>query len=387
MAFISPSEIAHKAAKAYPRFLAKWIRGEAADFFPMRVRTRLSPDPKNPKATIAANELLLSKAKDQRGWGYTVQREQVRSREFGNNAFPKSITIDTLDDLLRLAGQAEDFLATRIVAEQVRAQLPQLEPWLRTSVRSLAALADSCPGLIQVAQFFMENPWPNCYARQLPLPLDTKFVERNKSTLRLWLDSLLPASAIDVNERKFARRFGLRDGEPHRGIRLLDPELTKEVGLPYGELSLPLRSIAGLAVHNATAFIVENDLNLLTMPACKRGIGIRGEGNAVNRLERLKWLAQNRVVYWGDIDADGFIILSRLRNLFPHVESILMDLKTVEDHHDYLGTGNASEPCRPTNLTPSETEAYDLCAHHNHRLEQEKLLQPLVEAAFAELQG
>ena len=172
---------------------------------------------------------------------------------------------------------------------------------------------------------------------------------------------MLPHSAIDVNEKKFARRFGLRDGQPHRGIRLLDPSLSNEIGLPYGELSLPLDSVAKLKVSDCSVFVVENSLNLLTLPTYERGIAIRGEGNAVNRLEKMKWLDTNRVFYWGDIDVDGFVILSRLRNLFAHAESIMMDIGTIEAHQQFVVNGNDSSLPLPTNLTPQETDAFNYC--------------------------
>ncbi len=385
MPIISPKDIAAKVAKAYPRFLQKWVCHEDANFFPMRVRANLKADPKQPTAAIAATEELLAAAKDARGWGYTVHRERVRSRDLGTNDFPKSITIDSLDDLLRLSRKADDFAAVRSVTSQVRAELPGLESWLRGHVQTLSALADCCEDLILVTKFFLEHPWPDCYARQIPVRVDTKFVHRHGKTLRQWLDELLPASAIDVNETKFARRFGLRDGEPHRGIRLLDPQLTDEIGLPYGELSLPLRSIAELPVTSATAFIVENDLNLVTMPEFERGIGVRGEGNSVNRLERVRWLASNRVYYWGDIDVEGFLILSRLRNLFPCVRSLMMDLATIESQSEFHVDGNHTEATPPTNLTSCEAAAFDHCVRNNYRLEQEKILQSHVDAVFDKL--
>lgn len=385
MPFVTPAEIAKKAENAYPRFLGVWIRGNSDEFFPLRLRVNLSRDKENAAATISANQALLKKSKPNRGWGYTVHREQVSSRDFGNNLFPKSITIDSLDDLLQLANKTAEFEATREFVSVVRAKLPQLEEWLIRSVRTLHRHRESVDGLIAITNFFLINPWPNCYARQIPVPVDTKFVMRNSSVLRQWFDILLPPTAIDVNETTLARRFGLRDGEPHRGIRLLDPSLATISGLPFGELSLPLRSIADLKMDNVSVFIVENDLNLLTMPLFERGVGIRGEGNAVNRLERIVWLRDNRVFYWGDMDVDGFVILSRLRNLFPKVESILMDMATLDAHKDWIVEGNATEPTPPTNLTESETRAFSHCLRTNARLEQEKILQPYVDSIFDRL--
>jgi hypothetical protein len=383
MGFITPDKIVSKAEKAYPLFLLQWIRGAETGFFPYRVRLRFSVDPKDSKGTIHASERLQAKSKAERGWGYSVRREPVRLRDFGNNPIPTAITIETLVDLLRLAKREDDFRATRLVVEQVRSSLPQLHDWLIRNVQTLHKLAEPIDGLLRVTQFFLNNPWPNCYARQIPVFVDTKFIQRHAPILRQWLDLLLPASAIDVNETTFVRRFGLRDGQPHRAIRLLDAQLRAELRLPYDELSLPLQSIARFALRDATVIIVENDLNLLTLPPVPRAIGIRGEGYSVNRLEKLGWLHMNRLLYWGDIDVDGFLILSQLRNLFPHVESIMMDQDTLLQHNAYCVDGNGTSPAAPTNLTTAEVAVFTFCSDNNRRLEQEKLLQSFVNHTFA----
>jgi hypothetical protein len=385
MGFLTPEDIAAKATRAYERFLIQWIRGEGDEFFPYRIRARFSIDPKNPRGTIEASEMLLAKSKDVIGWGYTLKRVQVKLRDFGSNPVPEAITLETLEDLLRLAKCQEEFAATCRVVEMVRAELLGLSEWLESKVGSLHSLSSSVAGLVAVTRFFLENPWPNCYARQIPVPVDTKFVQRHESTLRQWLDLLLPASAIDVNETKFARRFGLRDGQEHRAIRVLDEALADELKLPFCELSLPIRSIAKLRVSKATVVILENDLNLLTLPPIVRGLGIRGEGNAVSRLEQLKWLDQNRVFYWGDIDVEGLLILSRLRNLFPHIESVLMDAATLTQHSSLVIKGNDLEPRMPTNLSPMEAEAFLECLQRNLRLEQESIPQSSVDLAFTAL--
>ncbi len=103
----------------------------------------------------------------------------------------------------------------------------------------------------------------------------------------------------------------------------------------------------------------------------------------MNRLESLRWLETNRILYRGDIDVDGLLILSRLRNLFPHVESLMMDLDTFQRNKDHADKGNGTTPPAPTNLTTSELAAFDFCARHNRRLEQEKVPQAFVDQAIA----
>lgn len=383
MPLVSPDEIADKVAKAYPRFLKRWVKGEVEDFFPCRVKVRLTLDPRNPKETIDAHERLLAHSKDQRGWGYTVHRELKRKRDFGTNLVPTAITVDTLEDLLRLAKKQDEFEKTRTVIEKVRFHLPQLEQWLVSEVTKIAKMADSVDGLIQVANYLIAHPVPDCYIRQLPVPVDTKFVESHEHTLKQWLDKLLPAYAINVNENKLVHRFGFRDSQPHHSFRLLDPELQSELSLPFDELSLPLRYLKTLDVRCSTVFVVENNLNLLTLPTFYRGVAIRGEGNAVMRLEELSWLSQNQLIYWGDIDVEGFQILSRLRNIFPHVSSVMMDQKTLNSHAAAIVKGNPSQPEAPPNLTNREAEAYEYCLNNQCRLEQERILQNYVENQIA----
>lgn len=377
---ITPEEIATKAENAYNRFLSSWVRGDDSDFFPMRIPANLALIKGDVSATIKAVDDLRRKAKETRGWGYTVHWQQVRSRDFGNNLQPERITIETRDDLVRLAGRESDYAATCKFTQRVREELPALSDWLSSHVRSISGLVDSIDGLIAVTNYFVQNPWPDCYARQLPVPVDTKFIERHQSILRQWLDILLPASAIDVNETKFIRRFGLRDADQHRGVRVLDQVLTHELGLPFEELSLPLRSLANLPVRDTTVIIVENKLNLFTLPAARRSLGLLGEGKAVTRLERLKWLHDNRMIYWGDIDVDGFHILSSLRNLFPHAESAMMDRATLDHHRQYIIDGTGQTFAQMSNLTEEEAETFQRCCQHNLRLEQERVLQSYVDS-------
>jgi len=381
---ITPQEIAEKAKKSYPKFLKLWILGDDDSFFPHKlVGVNLKVDSKDISGTIAANEKLLSHSKAKRKWGYTVHREQKSKRDFGNNRFPKKITLDERDDLLRLARKVDEFAATCHVVDRVRAELPQLEDWLVKNVNTLHRHAVAIEGLIGVAKYFLKNPWPDCYLRQIPVPVETKFIEKHKAVLTQWLDKILPETARDDSKKKFAQRYGLRDGPPHQALRVLDSQLQQEIGLPFDELSLPLKSMATLSVQNATVVIVENDTNLFILPAFPRGIGIRGNGNAVVLLERLKWLETNRILYWGDFDVDGFVILSRLRNLFPHVESLMMDDETMQHHENYFGAGNNSTPPAPTNLTPGELAAFEYCSQHNRRLEQEKIPPDFVDQAIA----
>lgn len=382
---ITPLEIRQKAARAYPRVLAQWVKGELDGFFPWTVAAE-----QKLKGSIVDERVycdsLRAESKNEQGWGYTVHWAVKRKREYGTNSVPMRIAIDTLEDFLRLANKRREFRDTCRVANRLREEFPKLADWLASNISKVHLLSEPLEGLIAVTRFFLHNPWPDCYARQIPVAVDTKFVERHRTVLRAWLDALLPASAIQVDESKFALRFGLRNGQLHTAVRTLDSELQAELDLRFDEFSAPLWSLATLPVSNATVFIVENRLNLLTLPPFQRGIAICGEGDAVTRLRKLQWIGDNRVIYWGDIDVRGFHILSRLRGLFPNtnVRSIMMDCATLSSYglnDNRIITANADPP----HLADKERAAFLECVEQHRWVEQEKIPQAYVEERIRDL--
>lgn len=99
-------------------------------------------------------------------------------------------------------------------------------------------------------------------ARELPIPVDTKFIERHQGLLRRWFDIVLPPHAIRADEDHFERRYGLRYVEPHLLVRLLDSELKRELAFPCSEFSLPLSTLADLPVRRVVTFIRCRDSNI-----------------------------------------------------------------------------------------------------------------------------
>jgi len=59
-------------------------------------------------------------------------------------------------------------------------------------------------------------------------------------------------------------------------------------------------------------------------------IAIFGSGFSVHNLKNAQWLSNCELLYWGDLDVQGFEILSQFRSYFPHAQSMLMDKITFE---------------------------------------------------------
>ena len=134
-------------------------------------------------------------------------------------------------------------------------------------------------------------------------------------------------------------------------------------------------------------FITENKVNGYTFPHAKDSLILFGMGYGVLELARqAKWLEEKEVYYWGDLDSDGFNILSALRHILPHVHSFLMDRETLLAYVDrnIRDTGNTT--VIPDRLTVSEKMAWKEVHDHGWRLEQERIPSDEVEWAVEQLE-
>jgi hypothetical protein len=135
-------------------------------------------------------------------------------------------------------------------------------------------------------------------------------------------------------------------------------------------------------------FVVENKVNLLTLPKSSRSIALGGFGDGVTLLFDIPWLSNQQLFYWGDLDLDGFDILATLRHRFPQTQSLFMDLDTLNHHRELaISIVNRSrvDANEPAELTESELAAYRICKAQNLRFEQEHVSQAQVNQRFSEI--
>ena len=377
---IGPFEIRRKAERLYAEYQKAWLACEP--FFPRTLPCNRKLAPSLAEAH-AAVQLLQAGSKSALGYGYEIEWAERNSRKYGRNNFPERIVFETERDLLKLIGKEREFAAWSAAVAQIRARHPRLEQWLITERQQLAAVTQDLSGLLAVVDYFIAHPRPNQFARELPLAVDTKFIERHEKILRVWLDTLLPPSAIRADEDHFERRFGLKYDEPLIRIRFLDSTLQRAIGVPWTNCAVPLHELARQELPATEVLIVENKKNLLTLPPVSGGLGIGGLGNSVTDLRYLEWLAHKRLWYWGDIDVEGFAILSRLRTMFPHIRSILMEGDSVSRWKESLGGPGQKNPgAALANLTPTEQAAYTVCRASNLRIEQERIPPQAVEESL-----
>jgi hypothetical protein len=368
---IRPEDIRRKALNLYPEFLRAWLAAEA--YFPRTIPANLRLEPGDHAGAKLAITDLREGSKEIRGFGYSVQWRERRSREFGRNVFPVQIAFESQEDFLRYIGKQVEFRAFAASVERLRHEFPPLEDWIRSHRQWLVDIEPDVDGLLQVLRYFRANPRPGRYARELPIPVDTKFIERNERVLRDWFDLVLAPISIRSDEMHFCRRYGLKYAELHVLVRFLDQKLQEELNCPWEELSLPISSLAELPVHDARIWIVENKVNLLTLPPSPRTLAVGALGRAIVELRSLPWLAGLPIFYWGDLDVEGFEILSALRAEFPQARSMLMDVAALANYRHLAVPGTGRKPAIPPHLTPPELHAFSECVGGNLRIEQERI--------------
>lgn len=378
---IQPTDIRRKADNLYGKFVRAWLAGDDS-FFPRVIPSRLNPDPES-AATIDAVRALRDASKEALGFGYSVEWREVNSRRFGRNQFPARIVIETPEDFLHLTGRTQEFRKFQEAVNTIRARHTVLEEWIRSNVTVLTNLAQDVTGLLEVVDVLMRSPRPNCFVRELPLSVDTKFIERHQRVLRQWLDLVLPPHVVRADEDHFERRYGLRYAEPHLSVRFLDSNVQKQLGFPCDVLSVPLHTLGSWQLRDVAVLVVENKVNLLTVPGGRNSIVLGGLGHGVSLLRYVPWLSAGRVTYWGDLDVEGLSILSELRTVLSQTQSIFMDAAAVAEWRHLAVTGNARVPSVPPHLTQGEKAAFLLCVDQNLRIEQERIPQAAVVAALS----
>ena len=371
---ITPEQIREKARGLHGKSVAAWLAGDA-DFFPRRLPADLKI-PASIAEAVEAVEDLRRHSKEQKGSGYRIEWERRRSRSHGNNDFPVALHLDSMEDLCSLIGELPRWVRLQEVVATVGNRLPALEPWLRQSGnwRKLLDVEAQHRALIAIVEFFIANPRPNVFARQISVA-SSKVIENHKRFLADWLDQLLPPSTIDprYDVNQFEARYGLKYARPHFLIRSLDSELSKRIGIPFDECSLPAEILAMLPIGDASVFLIENKVSVLTMPNAANSLALGGLGSGVTQLCDVPWLHDRPITYWGDLDSAGFEILHRLRTLLPAVQSILMDEPTVRNCIEFTTEMAACEPREGLKLTTGEFAAYSLVCRRGLRIEQEHI--------------
>ncbi|WP_018914483.1 DUF3322 domain-containing protein [Thiomonas sp. FB-6] len=312
-----------------------------------------------------------------REWNHRIQ---------GTQRLPAAVWLDTLQEALVFIGKARQAQRFEALWQQTAVAQPALLAWLSRRPIHALDLADRWARLLSIVAWMQAHPRPGVYLRQVDVPgVDSKFIEAHRGVLAELLDLGLPPEVIETGATgvaQFTRRFGFLDKPVRIRFRLFGPALSSLPGcqaLPGGlaDITLDATSFAALALPVERVFMTENETNFLAFPAVAGSIVVFGAGYGWEALARAAWLHRCELLYWGDIDTHGFVILDELRGYFPDAVSFLMDRETLLAHR--LHWGEEPDPARHdlSRLTPEETAVYDDLRFDRHqprlRLEQERV--------------
>lgn len=365
---ITPTEIRKKAENKYLTFLRSVTERQA--FEPIVIVGNKKPNDDTVQFEKELTE-LIAHSKEKKGYGYSIEYQKVKTRKHGEQDIPVSISFLTEQDFLKYIGKEQDTVGFRKDVERILSAFPELVEWVCRFPNKVLDNHRVWDDVLKVCIYFKGNPKPQLYIRELPIQVDTKFIERNKGIIKELLDIII-AKSVNPDETRFETRFNLRYDEPVVRFRVLDKAMSQVLFSGIDDLSVTISQFREVEVPVEAVYIVENKMNMLTFPSIQKSIVVWGHGFGVDLLKDVTWLKSKKIFYWGDLDAQGFQILSEIKTHFPQVESFLMDRETFDLFYE-SGFGTETNVGKNLFLTPEEEKMFDFLKEGNYRLEQEKI--------------
>jgi hypothetical protein len=308
-----------------------------------------------------------------------LEWKRVGGRLVGSNEVPHRAVLESPDQvwaLLRVRRHVETF--TRLL-DATRPAAPALAEWMTAEPRKFMAHEQSWSRLVEVVLWIDRHSTADRYLRQIDVPgVDTKFIEQHRTVLAQLLDRQLAPERLDPAQppARFAERYGFRTKPAYVRLRALGSPAPEVFG-PFSEVTVRVDELAAVPLDVARVLVVENETTYLALPPVPGAVAILGGGYAVGALASLTWLHDRDLWYWGDIDTHGFAILDRLRQVFPHARSTLMDEETLLRHRAHWGREATPVTTELGHLTPAEAQLYEALVAGRHapalRLEQERI--------------
>lgn len=345
---ITPAEIRKKANRQYATFLSAVLTRKR--FFPLEIKGNKGKASDSYEKIFREIKRLLESEKQKVGYGYTVSLKTVNTRHAGKISMPDKIYFENVEDYVKFIEKEEEFLAFRKAAQLCRKKLPELQKWIAENplkvIKNLAIWSE----LVEVAAFFLENPQPNIYAREIPLSGSATFVENQQAILSEILEAILPQEHINEKATIFEKRFGLKYDLPLVRIRSLSGNLSN---FPVADVSLSLNDWTRIVLDGETVFIISDKLNFLRFPVIPNAIAILGSPKIIEYLRDLSFLQHKKIYFWGDISESGFLELSTIRKAFSQTTSLFMTTEILEKYEALTEKEKTTETII-SHLTPSE---------------------------------
>ena len=367
-----PEAVRLSIARRYQQRRHLWLTGEGE--WPIDLPLG-SPDEREAQRQPEAVRAWVAAWAAWSGAGELVWRER-RWRTVGVQNLPERLLLREPASAAAWLGEGQRWQRASSRHRHFTARWPGLSTRL---ARNFDLLADwdaaEMQRLEHLVAWLEAHPRSNLFVRQLPIAgIDSKWLE---GRMMLIADLLAALKADAGGDLDFYRLCGLK--QPPHIVRLfiLDEELRRRVG-GLRDISARPEEMAPLDLPVSRVYIVENMQTGLAFDDCPGSVVFMGLGYGVGTLARLPWVMRARSTYWGDLDTHGLAILSRARLQLPHLESALMDERTLLHHRDLWVPENPQYGAAELPLlTPAEQSLYSGLKQQrwgvNVRLEQERI--------------
>ncbi len=390
----SVAELEQALRRRYERVWANELVAPAGAGWPYEVRVG-RPSMRELEQDFAAWDAqaqCLREWAEARGLTCKFEQRRVGRRAYG---FLSHVCAQDVQTLAAAVGRRNHFEHYTARLDVLRARFAQVdEDGLRRVLVDLNKY-DATDGdfdlVCRAAEWFASHEVGNITAREVPLEgFHAKWLDA--ASHRSMVCVLAGIERLEFRERPHVVRF-----------RYLDPDYLAAGGRVHdcwveGDCAKP-------AYEPSVVVICENRDSALWFKPLEGGVAIQGDGMAgAAVVGRIEWVARAPLVlYWGDIDRQGFSILSKYRESGLDVQSLLMDEATYR-RFERFGThvdkrGHAIQPflqaCELSGLHADENTLYlQLCAEDltgPRRIEQERipldLAQRTAQAALSKTQS
>lgn len=314
---------------------------------------------------------------------YAAELAPKHCGHLGKYNIPTHVTVASAEDAFALLGMEKEKRAFLSEYQMLLREMPSLAEWFLAFYVRIRA-EDFLPAARAMAECFREGVREGRFLREMSIRgVDTKFLEKHTYLVRMLWNELYPEDAAK-NWDELAEKWKT-EGEPvpQIGVRFLD---VRQSMCGVRRLFLAAEDMEDFRPEARHVFITENKVNGYTFPEAEESLVLFGMGYGVVEMARhAAWLQEKDVWYWGDLDSDGFLILSKLREILPEVHSFLMTKDVLRACEPDIVKDTGTRTAIPQRLTMREKALWKELSENGQRLEQERVPRTLVEKAVDEI--
>ncbi len=342
------------------------------NFTPLKIVLKT---PKEQDLLQQFSSILQQKEKLER-CGYPLEYKEFHFKKMGMQKLPVAVLVRDIEQFLLLVNRKEEYAIFVRWYEYMLKEYPKLKELFFTKPKLVVEYAKEWEKFVLIIEFFLKHKYPDIYIREISLEgIDTKYMQKHLKILDILLSCLLGNEPLkSIKDFAFEKRYGLKYILPQLRFRILDEKLRM---CGCDDITLTVEQFEALEIDCQKVFIIENKITFLSFVPVQKSIAVFGSGYSIGILKNTLWLQEKEIYYWGDIDMDGFAILSQMRSYFPQTKSLMMDTKTLQLYKDRSVSYKGSKEIELKHLTQEEAVVYKRLASDyygkNFRLEQEMI--------------